>query len=41
MKTKLHEVSCYAPTRAAGRQMKNAFFQGLESILAAIIRREK
>ena len=41
MKTKLHVVSCYAPTRAASRQVKDAFYQDLESILAAIPTGEK
>ena len=41
MKTKLLVVSCYAPTRAASREIKDIFFQGLESILAAILRGEK
>ena len=36
MKTILHVVSCYAPTRAASRQVKDTFFQDLESILAAL-----
>ena len=29
-------VLCYAPTMAASRQVKDAFFQDLDSILAAI-----
>ena len=29
---KLHVVSCYAPMRVASRQVKDAFFQDLESI---------
>ena len=41
MKTKLHVLSCYAPTRAASRQVKNTFYQKLESILAAIPTGEK
>ena len=40
-KTKLHVVSCYAPTKAASRQVKDTFFQDLESILAAIPSGEK
>ena len=41
MKIKLHVVSCYAPTRAASRQMKDAFFQDIDSILAAMPTGEK
>ena len=41
METKLHVVSCYAPTRSASRQVKDVFFQDLESILAAIPAGEK
>ena len=41
MKIKFHVVSCYAPTRAASRQVNDAFYQDLESILAAIPTREK
>ena len=35
-KTKFHVVLCYAPMRAASRQVKDAFYQDLGSILAAI-----
>ena len=41
VKTKLNVVLCYVPTRAASRQVKDAFFQVLESILAAIPAGEK
>ena len=41
METKLHVVSCYAPMRTASRQVKDAFFQDLESILSAILAGEK
>ena len=37
----LHVVLCYAPMRAASRQVKDAFYQDLESILAAILTEEK
>ena len=38
---KLHIVSCYAPTRAAGRQEKNTFFDELNSILSSVLAGEK
>ena len=41
IKTKLHMVLYYAPTRAASRQVKDAFYQDLESILPAIPTGEK
>ena len=40
-KTKLHVVYCYAPTRAANKQVKGAYFQDLGSILATIPAGEK
>lgn len=38
---RLYAVSCYAPTRAAGREVKNAFFQELENILSSISVKKK
>ena len=40
-KTKLHVVLCYIPTKTESRQVKDAFFQDLESILASIPAGEK
>ena len=37
----LHVVSCYAPTRAASREMKDAFFLELEHMLSSIPSGEK
>ena len=34
-------VSCYAPTRAARREVKNAFFQELYHMLASVPSGEK
>ncbi len=34
--SKVHLVSCYAPTRAASREVKEAFFQELENIISSI-----
>ena len=31
--SRIHMVSCYAPTRAASREDKEAFFQELENII--------
>lgn len=38
---RLHVVSCYAPTRAASRETKDAFFQELENILSTVPQGEK
>ncbi len=35
-KKKLHIVSCYAPTRAASKQEKDAFYDDLGTLLAGI-----
>ena len=33
---RMHMVSCYAPTRAASREVKEAFFQELENIISSV-----
>ena len=33
---KLHVVSCYAPTTAASREDKEAFFQMLDSFISSV-----
>ena len=38
---RLHVVSFYAPTRAASRETKDAFFQETENILSAVPQGEK
>ena len=39
--SRLHVVSCYAPTRAASREDKEAFFQELENIISSVPSQEK
>ena len=34
--SRIHVVSCYAPTRAASRQDKDAFFQELNNIISGV-----
>lgn len=34
--SRIHVVSCYAPTRAAPREVKDTFFQELEAVLASV-----
>ena len=38
---RLHGMSCYAPTRAAKREVKDAFFQVLYYMLASVPLGEK
>ena len=38
---RLHMMSCYAPTRAARRETKGAFFQEIENILSTVSQGEK
>ena len=38
---KLHVVSCYAPTRAVGRKVKEHFFQEIENIISSVTAGEK
>ena len=33
--SRIHMVSCYAPTRVASREVKEAFFQELENIISS------
>ena len=37
--SRVHLVSCYAPTRAASMEDKDAFFQELESIISSVPQR--
>lgn len=39
--SRIHIVSCYAPTRAASREVKEAFFQELENVISLVPSKEK
>ena len=39
--SRLHVVSCYAPTRAASRELKDAFFQELGNVLSRVPQDER
>ena len=38
--SRVHLVSCYAPTRAASREDKDAFFWELENVISSVPSRE-